>query len=279
MPTILALSELSAGSASDRAWETAILYHDLRTELKRTPKKLMEVRTTAVRAVLARARAVIGSSKKETRTLHDLFPNRPNAELDVEQTIDNIMDKTHPDGTDIAVTAKEQKRFDCALMLDTSLSMSGEKLALLAVAAAVLAYKLPSDDFAIISFESTASILKKIRVSLAIEKLVTRILEVPAIGYTNIEAGLTQGLEQLARGTHKRRVGILLSDGKHTAGDSPLVTAARFRQLHVVLLGDFNTDPDACAAIASAGHGSVYPAPSFESLPRVLHRLVTDLVA
>jgi hypothetical protein len=272
------MPDLFADSSSDHAWEIATTYHDLRAELKRTPKKLAEARTVAVRAVLARARAAIGSSKKETRSLLDLFPNRPYAELDIEQTIENIMDKACPDGNDIVVKVKEQKRFDCALMLDTSLSMSGAKLALLAVATAVLAYKLPSEDFAVICFESTASTIKKIRAQLSVEKLVTRILEVPAVGYTNIEAALREGIGQLGRGRHKRRVGILLSDGKYTAGDSPVAAAAGFRQLHVVLLGDFNTDPDACAVMAAAGHGSVYPAPSFESLPRVLHRLVSDLL-
>jgi len=173
--------------------------------------------------------------------------------------------KPYPDAYDLIVDDKEQKRLDCALMLDTSLSMSGEKLALLAVAATVLAFKLPAEDYSIVSFESTANTLKKIRSKMTLEKIAQKILDVPALGYTNIESALREGLTQLGLGRHKNRVGILISDGKYTAGE--------------VLIGDFNTDPEACRSMASSGHGRVYRAPNFQSLPRTLHRLLADLLA
>lgn len=275
----VSIPALNDGNNLDVAWEIATSYHDIYSSLRHTPQKLAEVRAAAVRAILARARAVIGASKKESKRVTDSLLNRPYAELNIEQTLENIIDKTHLDAADIAVDLKEQKRFDCALMLDTSLSMSGKKLALLSVAAAVLSYRLPSEDFAVISFESTARTIKKIRTTLPIEKLVIKILEVPAMGYTNIEAALNEGLTQLAHGAHKNRVGILLSDGKYTAGDDPIPTAARFRALHVVLLGDFNTDPVACSNLAAAAHGRVYEASSLESLPRVLHKLLSDVLS
>jgi Mg-chelatase subunit ChlD len=164
-------------------------------------------------------------------------------------------------------------------MLDTSLSMTGEKLALLAVAATVFAYKLPAEDISIVTFESTANTIKKIKTQLSVESIAQKILDVPAMGYTNIEAGLSEGLSQLARGTHKNRIGILISDGKYTAGNDPLPAASRYNFLHVILTGDFNTDPPACTAMASAGHGHLYKAPNFQSLPRVLSRLIADILA
>ncbi|UCD56850.1 MAG: hypothetical protein JSV16_13665 [Candidatus Hydrogenedentota bacterium] len=118
-----------------------------------------------------------------------------------------------------------------------------------------------------------------IRTQMPIEQVAAKILEVPAVGYTNIEAALVLGLSQLAFGRHKDRAGILISDGKYTAGADPIPVAARYSLLHVILLGDFNTDPDACSAIAEAGHGRVYKAARFERLPRVLHQLLADLLA
>lgn len=233
----------------------------------------------AVRAVLARAEDVMGSSKKETRKVIDSVSHRPHAELNIDETIDNIAVKPYPDASDILVNYKEQKHLDCVLMLDTSLSMSGEKLALLAVAATVLAYKLPSEDFALVAFESTANTLKKMRSKLPVEHIAQKILDVPALGYTNIESALVEGKLQLGLGRHKNQVGILISDGKYTAGGDPIPAAAGFRALHVVLIGDFNTDPDACRAMAATGHGHVYRAPNFQSLPRTLHRLLADLLA
>jgi Mg-chelatase subunit ChlD len=221
----------------------------------------------------------MGSSRKETRKRTDSIAERPFAELNIDQTLDNIAVKPYPDASDIIVDYKEQKRLDCALMLDTSLSMSGEKLALLAVAATVLAFKLPSEDFSIIAFESTANTLKKMSANMSVEQIAQEILDVPALGYTNIESALSEGKVQLGRGKHKNKVGILISDGKYTAGDDPIPAAAGYRALHVVLVGDFNTDPQACNEMAATGHGHVYRAPNFQSLPRTLHRLIADLLA
>jgi len=263
----------------DPAWEAAIQYHDIKAGLRTRPKDLLQLQSIAVKAVLARAKAVIGASKKETRKRTDSIEHRPHAELNIEETLENIMGKPHPDYSDIIVDYKEQKRLDCALMLDTSLSMTGEKLALLAVAATVFAYKLPSEDISIIAFESTANSIKKIRTQLSVERIAQKILDVPAMGYTNIEAALSEGINELALGIHKNRIGILISDGKYTAGNDPLPMASRYDFLHVILTGDFNTDPAASVAMASAGHGRLYKAPNFQSLPRVLSRLIADILA
>jgi len=266
-------------NSSDLAWETATKYHDLKLTLGPNHPHIPKARATAVRAVLARAKDVIGASKKETRKKTDSVANRPYAELNIDETLEMIAVKPYPDAYDLIVDYKEQKRLDCALMLDTSLSMSGEKLALLAVAATVLAFKLPAEDYSIVSFESTANTLKKIRSKMTLEKIAQKILDVPALGYTNIESALREGLTQLGLGRHKNRVGILISDGKYTAGKDPIPIAARYKRLHVVLIGDFNTDPEACRSMASSGHGRVYRAPNFQSLPRTLHRLLADLLA
>ena len=120
--------------------------------------------------------------------------------------------------------------------------------------------------------------IKKIRTRLSVEQIAQKILDVPAMGYTNIEAALSEGLSQLALGVHKNRIGILISDGKYTAGNDPIPTASNYKSLHVILTGDFNTDPDACHALASAGHGRLYQASNFAGLPRVLYRLLADIL-
>jgi Mg-chelatase subunit ChlD len=265
-------------SGEDSGWQLATQYHEIHPKLRREPKKLAYVRKTAVRAILARAKAAVGSSRKETSKTFVSSTEKPHGELDLDRTLENLLGKHCPETDDLIIECREQKRFDCALMLDTSLSMSGTKLALLAVAAAVVALKAPSEDFCVISFESTARVLKKIRKPLPIDQLIIKILEVPAAGYTNIQAGLREGLNQLKRGRRAKRVGILLSDGKYTLGEDPLVCAHSFSCLHVVLLGDFNIDPKLCAAMAAAGNGRLYEAPSFETLPRVLHRLLVNLL-
>jgi uncharacterized protein with von Willebrand factor type A (vWA) domain len=266
-------------TGDNRAWQVATHYHEIYPKLRHDPRKLAYVRKEAVNGILSRARAAIGSSKKEVKKKFASFLEKPDGELELDETLDQILGQSPLDAQDITVECREQKRFDCSLMLDTSLSMSGAKLALLAVAAAVMALRVPSEDFSVVSFESAARVIKKIRKTLPTEQLVVKVLEVPAGGYTNIQAGLEEGLKQLKRGRRSDRIGIIFSDGKYTLGSDPLMSAQRFQRLHVVLLGDFNIDPKLCAAMAAAGHGRLYEARSFESLPRVLHRLLIDLLA
>ena len=80
-------------------------------------------------------------------------------ELDEETTLENLLGKEFPDPEDWVSARREARRTQVVLMMDTSLSMSGKNLALAAVAAAVLAFCVKSEDLAVVAFESTAKAL------------------------------------------------------------------------------------------------------------------------
>ena len=104
--------------------------------------------------------------------------------------MENMLGKSVADSTDIIVEIKKERRINTALMIDTSLSMTGRKLAWAAVSTAVLAKRINLKDIAVISFESTANVLKHIGKAESMERLIERVLNVYATGYTNIEDGL-----------------------------------------------------------------------------------------
>ena len=157
-------------------------------------------------------------------------------ELDVEATLENLLGKPHPEPGDLIVQRRVDRRHQVVLMVDTSLSMAGEKMALAAVAAAVLALKLRPGDLAVVLFADGARVVSRFGEEVAPAELVRRMLAVPCGGGTDIAAALRLGHAELQRGRDPSRSGLLVSDGVYTSGADPLPAAARFGPLHVLLM-------------------------------------------
>jgi Mg-chelatase subunit ChlD len=160
--------------------------------------------------------------------------------------------------------------------------MAGEKMALAAVAAAVLALKLRPGDLAVVLFADRARVAARFGEKAAPAELVRRMLSVPCGGGTDIAAALELGHAELRRGRDPGRCGLLVSDGVCTSGADPLPAAARFGPLHVLLTEEqvAARDPAAPAttwiaprlrvgeAIAGAADGGLVRVDGFPALPR-----------
>jgi Mg-chelatase subunit ChlD len=230
----------------------------------------------AASAVLRRARALVGPLRAGTRVV--LGPWSAGAgELALEATLENILGKEWPEAGDWVVRRRVERRCQVVLMVDTSLSMAGEKMALAAVAVAVLALKLRPGDLSVVLFSDGARVVSRLGEEVRPDDLVRRLLARPCGGATDISTALAAGRVELARGRDPRRSGLLITDGVYTAGPDPCPAAARFRDLHVLLTHD-----DAAAAgtvwiaprrnvgeaVARAGNGGIVRVDGFAALPR-----------
>jgi Mg-chelatase subunit ChlD len=268
------MSDIHEGE--DKAWSVAEEYHRIKNRLPMEVKrKLLEI---SVKAVLEKAAHILGANKPAAKKKKIDLSERTWGELDVEETLENILGKDIPDPRDIILETKEGRRINIALMMDTSLSMTGRKLAWAGLSAAVLAKKLKLKDMALILFESSASVIKHIEKADSIERLVGRILNAPATGFTNIEDALKKGLYQLSIGTKPEKVGILITDGKYTEGGYPLPWAAKFRKLYVLKTEDYNVDEDLCRKMASQGGGKTFSVTRYEDLPHRLHGILNEIL-
>jgi len=229
-------------------------------------------RRIAARAVLRMAHELVGPIQPARRVVHEPLGDPFRGELDEETTMENILGKEFPDPEDWVSARRETRRTQVVLMMDTSLSMSGKNLALAAVAAAVLAFSVKSEDLAVIAFESSAKALTHLGDKDAAPRVVEQLLCQPARGFTNI------GRQELRRGDNPRRVGLLITDGVYTAGGDPMVEAARFPRLFVLLTEDYIMDEDLCARMARAARGSVVHVSGYADLPRTMLRVVTRLL-
>lgn len=221
----------------------------------------------AARAVLARAHRIVGPLRGTTHVVRERLREPFAGEIDLEATIDNVLGKEYPEIGDWVVKHREERRHQVVLMVDTSLSMSGENMAIASVAAAVLALKLHPEDLSVVVFENTAKAVTHLEVADAPETVVERMLDQPVNGYTNISAALELGARELERGRNPRRSGLLITDGVVTAGGDPVHLAHRFPKLFVLLTEDYKSNPRLCRELADAAKGDVFPVNTFRELP------------
>jgi Mg-chelatase subunit ChlD len=232
----------------------------------------------AVRSVLRKAWDLVGPVRPAKRSVREVLAEPFRGELDEELTLENIMGKEFPDPEDWVTVRREERRRQIVLMMDTSLSMSGRNLALAAVAAAVLALKVKSEDLAVVAFENAAHTLSRLNEAHTAAGVVQAILSQPARGFTNIEEALIRGRGELSRGDNPRQVGQLITDGVFTAGDDPLPQAALFPCLHVLLTEDYVMDEELCRRMARAGRGSVVTVDGYGQLPRRMLQVADRLL-
>jgi Mg-chelatase subunit ChlD len=224
-------------------------------------------RKLAADAVLRRAAQLVGPIRRATRPVLAVMDEPYRGELDVDGTLENVVGKPHPERDDWVVELREDREQQVVLMLDTSLSMAGENLAIAAVAAAVLALKMRGEDLSVVCFESTAAALSHLEEPDAPEAVVEKILGQPARGYTNIEDALRVGSREVSRGRNPRRAGLLITDGVWTAGGDPTHLAAEFPRLFVLLTEDYKMDEELCRKLAAIGRGDVFRVKHHSQLP------------
>ncbi len=232
----------------------------------------------AARAVLRKAFQLVGPVRPSKKTIREILAEPFRGEMDEDETLENLMGKRFPDPEDWISLRREARRTQIVLMMDTSLSMSGKNLALAAVAAAVLAFKVKNEDLAVIAFESTAKVLTRLGERDPVETVVEKLLSQPARGFTNIEDGLREGLKETARGDERRTVGLLITDGVHTAGGDPVPLAASFPRLHVLLTEDYVMDDEVCRRMARLGRGEAFTVRGYEDLPRRMLEVANRLL-
>lgn len=219
---------------------------------------------------MRRAQALARHATRPTRTVRSPWPEP--GTLDLAATLEAPRPWA---AHDLVVSRSEPRDADLVAILDMSLSMTGEKVALTALAVAVLKVRL--EHVAVVQFDTEARTLVRVGESVSTRELIRRILTVPAQGYTHIEAGLEQGLVELSRSRRRDRAGLILTDGIANVGGDPVAVAARYPRLHVVQLGTRERQgARTCAAMADAGRGHHSTAIIHAQLPQVVRQLARE---
>jgi Mg-chelatase subunit ChlD len=195
------------------------------------------------------------------------------ADLDLDASLELVAEsralRQPVDLNELVAASWSRREHALTLIIDRSGSMNGDRLVAAALSAAVMACRAPT-DYSVIGFSRDALVIKAQDQHRPIEDVLDDILSLRGHGSTNIELGLHAAAEQLGRSQSSRRIGILLSDGKVTAGGDPQDLARRFDELHVVAPPD---SPEA-EAIARMGAGRYAEVESPTDVPRALIALL-----
>ena len=153
-----------------------------------------------------------------------------------------------------------------ALIVDRSGSMGGPKLAAAAVAAAACSLRAP-EQWSALAFGDRVVVVKPADGDRAAEAVVQDMLRLRGHGTTDLAAALDAARAQLARCTARRRIAILMSDCRATAGADPVAAARRLNELCVLAPPDDAADAE---LFASAANARFAPIASVRSIPEAI---------
>lgn len=268
------LTEVGDGAVEDASntdWDKAVQYHELKKRLDEVRRE--KVKAAAIRAIVKKAQATLGSVSRPYKLQNAPWEKHPHEEFDLDATIEE-----DPSLESLLVERREPRRAEVIICIDTSLSMTGRKLALTAVALAVLSLQLDPEDLSVIAFESEANLIKGLGEKREVFGLLKRFMEVPARGLTNIEAGLLMAEKQALGGKLPKKAVILMTDGRFTAGRNPEYLVSRLPRLHVVQTGNPWSSPRFCRNLAKKGRGKFLRVAKLEHLPSALYALVHEII-
>jgi Mg-chelatase subunit ChlD len=269
--------DLKSAPPADTGWIIAQNYSYIRKQLKDT-KLLKTAKKIAIRAIIQRTLQLLGPTRKPMEVVREPYAPGRMGDIEVEMTLEEILGKTELDASDLIIESNVPRKTACVMMLDTSMSMSGDKLGISTASLGVLAFKLKSMQYGVIAFDNLARPLKRLDQRVPIATLVGDMLDITAGGYTNIEDGLRTGMLELNNSNAKERVGVLLTDGNYTAGKDPTGIAAEYPKLFVLMMKSHDSRPDLCARLASLGKGKFVQVDSFDEVPSILRNLLRDFV-
>lgn len=167
--------------------------------------------------------------------------DRFEGDLDVDDSLDALVAAAAggvgADLRDLRVRHWTKPMTALALVVDRSGSMSGQRLATAATAAAACSYRVPGDWSALV-FADRVLVLKSQQEAKAASPVVDSLLRLRGRGTTDLAGALAAAGDQLGRTRAKRRIAILLSDCRATTGADGLAAARRLDELAVLAPAD-----------------------------------------
>ncbi len=197
-------------------------------------------------------------------------------EFDLDNTLEETLLKPdYVNYSDIIGIERVARKKIGTIILDTSGSMAGPKLLTAATAAAVAAYHLRHDKYALIAFNTVASTIKAMDQYTTIDQIVDTILDTEPAGYTNISDALETAYIQFKRAHRHESWAILITDGIANRGEPPEPYARKYHNLHVLQTpGTHPQGEETCKNIAQLGRGRYIKVNSYTEVPRALIRLL-----
>ena len=234
--------------------DEAALLGEARGDAGRDPETLRRARQIAARLAVPRPRRDV-TARRGTGELASVRYRGGSDEIDLDATLDQLIEHPVPEDDDIIVRERVRTRRSVVLAVDVSGSMRGERVRTAAATVGALAGELGRDDLAVIAFWSDAAVLTRLGERVPAGRLLDTLLRIPARGLTNIWFPLQVARRQLAAVPARDARVLLLSDCVHNAGPDPRAAAAGLARLDVLLDASGEHDAELARDLARLGRG------------------------
>lgn len=251
------------------------LYFVMRGELD--PKRKRVFRRLARTALLKQSLRIAGEGLRGD--IIKIAPYQPGMDFDLDRTFEQTLEK-YPDGIpvlgfdDIVGIDRIQRKKSGILILDTSGSMVGERNINAALTAAIMAYSMRKDDYAVVGFNTRSFMIKKFKETKNTQEIVDALLDLEAIGHTNIEDALKVAAKELDKLKTRFKWAIIFTDGVYNKGKDPRYLAKAFPKLHVVNLPGKKWGQKVCQDLARLSGGKYVSVSKYEHGPRALMKIL-----
>lgn len=157
-------------------------------------------------------------------------------DVDLDASLEAVMaarSGRHPvDARELLASDWQRPPTALCLLVDRSGSMTGERLATAAVAAAAVSFRHP--DAAVVAFSDQAVVINATGERRDPSDVAGDLLRLRGHGTTDVGLALRVASAQLQRAPAGRRIAVLLSDCRSTTGDDPLSFAGAVDELAVL---------------------------------------------
>ena len=214
----MAFSSLGAGSGLDLLEQWFYSRHNVSAKIKKRLKEI--IKQIMIDLGINAANSLIGTAKSGPLVENVVIPYTLGDDfelIDLEETISNLLEggKTVETITnDDFLVSKTTDGLRCLVLeLDISGSMSGNKLAQMALCTTMLVYAFKPEELALTFFESNTHKLKNLDEEIELEKVVDELLDITARGGTCINHALKwANLQFEKKARSKYKINILFTD-------------------------------------------------------------------
>lgn len=220
-----------------------------------TDQRLRELAQQLAARVIVDLAATTPTHSRGIGKMRSVRLNDTGGDLDIDGSLDALVraravgEPPHID--DLRMHAWTRPDAALAILIDRSGSMTGDRLATAAVAAAAAASRTQT-DYTVIAFSDRAIVIKSIGQPRPVEEVVTDVLRLRGFGPTDLSLGFRTAGAQLARSGAARQRTILLSDCRPTAGGPPEQHATQLEQLGILAPADDCDDAEVLAGEVGA---------------------------
>ncbi|MFX0117073.1 MAG: VWA domain-containing protein, partial [Candidatus Hodarchaeota archaeon] len=151
----------------------------------------------ATRLVIQSVSDLIQTSRRLPTYTSEKLRDDPYLDIDLDGTIDQYIVNPQSKHEAVRVFKRAKTGHSVLLIIDSSFSMSGQKIVMAAAAAATICHLFESRDIAVVHFGTKGKIIKRFDEEVSTEALVEQIFALIPKGFTNVYQGLKVGLDEL----------------------------------------------------------------------------------